>query len=294
MKSFESGSSPEQIKPEEEIAPELLGKKENEAELKPEKFLVQERGVLKRFKGKAKEVAGVLLFVSALSVAPGMVSEAYTQETKQNTRTEQAQKQIEGQKNIHVGGGRIVDVETGRIISVEGDKGVGVEKTKNETTPITKQEKIKEQTLTTQKKQEEKINKANLTESSRWSQSVIESTRADMKKIKTAEDAEWLVRTYFNQLVSEYYMPTKGNLKEGPYGIKMRNYTEDDSGLLLRNAQEMKKIIQELNAKFGIEAYEKRIEQIDDMIMKLERQSSYSGQKQKEALERMEKLLQQR
>lgn len=245
MKSFEAGSNPEQIKPEEETTLELpkeevLETREavaQEAELKPEKALAHERGVLERFKGKAKQVAGVLLFVSALSAGPGMVSEAYAQETKPATRTEQVQKQ---------------------------------------------------------EKQEEKINEANLTESSKWSQGVVESARADMKKIKTAEDAEWLVRTHFNQLVSEYYMPTKGNLKEGPYGIKTRDYTEDDSGLLLRNAQEMKKIMQELNTKFGIEAFDKRMEQVDDMIKKLERQSSYSGQKQKEALERMEKLLQQR
>ncbi len=285
MKSFESGSSPEQLKSEEEIASELPEGKENELELKPEKFLTQERGVLQRFKGRAKQVAGALLFVSALSVAPGMASELYTQETKRNIKIEQAQKQTEGRKTIDVGGGRIVDVETGRIISVEGNKGVEVKKD---------EAPIKKQTAIIQEKREEKINKANLTESSRWSQGFIESAHADMKKIKTAEDAEWLVRTYFNQFVSEYYMPTKGNLKEGPYGIKIRNYTEDDSKLLLRNAQEMKRIIQDLNAKFGIQAYEKRIEQIDDMIIKLERQSSYSGQKQKEALERMEKSLQQR
>jgi len=244
MKSFEAGPSPEQIKLEEEMASELpkeevleVRERVEEPELKPEQALTQERSVLERFKGKAKQVAGVLLFVSALSAGPGMVSEAYAQETKPTTRTEQVQKQ---------------------------------------------------------EKQEEKINEANLTESSKWSRSVVESARADMKKIKTAEDAEWLVRTHFNQLVSEYYMPTKGNLKEGPYGIKTRDYTEDDSKLLLRNAQEMKKVMQELNTKFGIEAFDKRIEQVDDMIKKLEQRSSYSGQKQKEALERMEKLLQQR
>ncbi|MEK7669133.1 MAG: hypothetical protein AAB350_00880 [Patescibacteria group bacterium] len=244
MKSFEDGPSPEQIKSEEEMPSELpkeevleVRERAEEPELKPEQALTQERSVLERFKGKAKQVAGVLLFVSALSAGPGMVSEAYAQETKPATRTEQVQKQ---------------------------------------------------------EKQEEKINETNLTESSKWSRSVVESARADMKKIKTAEDAEWLIRTHFNQLVSEYYMPTKGNLKEGPYGIKTRDYTEDDSKLLLRNAQEMKKVIQELNTKFGIEALDKRMEQVDDMIKKLERQSSYSGQKQKEALERMEKLLQQR
>lgn len=89
-------------------------------------------------------------------------------------------------------------------------------------------------------------------------------------------------------------MPTKGNLKKGPYGIETRDYTEDDSKLLLQNVHEMKKIMQELNTKFGIAAFDKRIKQSDDMIKKLERRSSYSVQKQEEALERMEKLLQQR
>ena len=90
MKSFETGPNPEQIKSEEEITPELpkeevLEMRETAVEktgLKPEQAIAQERSVLERFKGKAKRVAGVLLFVSALSAGPGMVGEAYAQETK--------------------------------------------------------------------------------------------------------------------------------------------------------------------------------------------------------------------
>jgi hypothetical protein len=245
MKFFKEWTDSGQIKSKEEKTPEsfkgeVSGMRESsteKAELKPEQAIAQERSVLERFKGKAKQVAGVLLFVSALSIAPGVVGEAYAQENKRADQIKQVQKQ---------------------------------------------------------EKQEEKINEAGLTESSKWSREIIESARTDMKKIKTTEDAEWLVRTHFNQFVSEYYMPTIGNLKDGPYGIKTRDYTEDDSKLLLRNAQEIKKIMQGVNAKFGIEAFDKRMEQIDDMINKLKRQSSYSGQKQKEALERMEELLQQR
>jgi len=157
----------------------------------------------------------------------------------------------------------------------------------------TKIEEAKQEKQEKQEEQKIEINEANLTASSIWSGHIIESARNDMDKIKTAEDAEWLVRSYFNKFVSEYYMPTKGNLKEGPYGIKMRDYSEDDSKFLLQNAQEMKELLQELNEKFGIEAYKKRIEQIDDMIMKLEKQSSYAGQKQKEVLGRLENMLQQ-
>jgi len=101
MKSFEAGPSPEQIKSEEEMSLELpkeggLEMRETvveKAELKPEQAIAQERSVLERFKGKAKQVASVLLFVSALSVGPGMVSEAYAQGTKLTTRTEQVRKQ---------------------------------------------------------------------------------------------------------------------------------------------------------------------------------------------------------
>lgn len=145
-----------------------------------------------------------------------------------------------------------------------------------------------------QQKEEDKINEAKLTGSSTWARGITESARADLKKIKTAEDAEWLIRSHFNQLVSEYYLPTKGNLKEGPYGIKTREYSEDDTKLLLQSAKEMKQLLQDLNTKYGIEAYDKRQEQIDDMIKKLERQSSNSFQKQKEVLDRFEKMLQER
>lgn len=152
-------------------------------------------------------------------------------------------------------------------------------------------------TKTEQVKQEEQkleINEANITTSSKWSGDIVESARNDMSKIKTPEDAEWLVRSHFNKFVSEYYMPTTGDLEEGPYGTKIRNYTEDDSKFLLQNAQEMKELLQEINEKFSVEAYKDRTEQVDDIITKLERKLSYAGQKQNEALKQLERILQQR
>jgi cell division protein FtsL len=144
-------------------------------------------------------------------------------------------------------------------------------------------------------KQNLEIDKAKLTESSQWSGGIVESARKDLVKIKTADDAEWLVRSYFNKFVSEYYLPTKGDLKEGPYGIKSRQYTLDDLKFLLKNARELKKILRGLNEKFGITAYQNRMEQINDIIYKtegqLEEQSSYAGQKEKESLEQLEKYL---
>lgn len=144
-----------------------------------------------------------------------------------------------------------------------------------------------------QKEKKSNINEANLTGSSIWARGIIESARADLKKIQNAEDAEWLIRSHLNQLVSEYYLPTKGALKEGSYGIKTREYSEDDKKFLHASAQEMKQLLEDLNTKYGVQAYEKRQEQINDMIQKLERRSSYAFQKQKDALERMENTLKQ-
>ncbi|MDO8436408.1 MAG: hypothetical protein Q7S82_03485 [bacterium] len=88
MKSFEAGSSPEQIKPEGEKRPELLGGQEvfevrevaQGPELKPDKAFAQERGVLERFNGRAKEVARVLLLATALATGAGAIEQAFAQE----------------------------------------------------------------------------------------------------------------------------------------------------------------------------------------------------------------------
>ncbi|MFH1838090.1 MAG: hypothetical protein ABH808_01165 [Candidatus Kuenenbacteria bacterium] len=372
---------------------QILNKAELEYKLNPEKALEQERGFFEKFKDKAKQVAGVFLLVSALSVGSDMVNKAYAQEIKQTTKIEQMQKQeeqkekilwkshnekpawlqfslkIEKGYNLFIGksekystekGSRdgafrnaieqanasnsgviknirgvrvrefyteqkqdknrndywitfalvetqadLEEVKTNKQVSeakIEGQPEL-INKQGSSTTDsnIIKETNILETKSTAQikqveeqqKKQEEKINKANLTESSKWSLSIIKFAREDIKKIKTAEDAEQLIHTYFNQFVSEYYIPTKGDLKEGSYGIITRDYTEDDSKLLLQKAQEMKNIIQELSIKFGIKAFEKRTEQINDIIKKLEWRLSDAGKKEVEILRRFEKSLQQ-
>lgn len=219
MKSFESPSASEQEK------------------LQPERAVAQERGVLDRFRGKAKEIAGVMMMLSALSVMPGIPTEAYAEKRKQPT-------------------------QAGQI----------------------------------QKNKEQHVNEAKLTASSTWAGAIMESMRADMGKIKTAEDADWLMRSHFRKFISEYYFPTEGNVKEGAYGVKVRHYSPEDAQFVLKNAQEMKQMLQDLNMRYGmdIELYGKRLERIDDMIGKLERKSSYSYQKRQEELERLEESLRRR
>lgn len=252
MNSFERGPSPEQFNKEaRESEEEEEGEEEHKEEKETQEALEQnldadvaiaeEKGTLEHFKGKAKDVAKVMLLASVLSVGPvgpGIAQGEDAQKAQPSTRIERV-----------------------------------------------KQGRGKEQKI--------EINEANITASSEWSGEIIESAKSDMGKVKTAEDAEWLVRSHFNQFISEYYMPTKGKVKEGPYGTKTRDYTEDDLKYLLQNAQEMKGLVQELDDKFGLEAFDKRMNQINNMITKLESQSSYSGQKKKESLEKLEKMLEQ-
>ena len=62
-------------------------------QLETEKALVREKGVFEKFKGKAKDVARVMMLVSVLSAGSGVVSEAYAQNNTGNqTRVEQAEK----------------------------------------------------------------------------------------------------------------------------------------------------------------------------------------------------------
>jgi hypothetical protein len=135
-----------------------------------------------------------------------------------------------------------------------------------------------------QEKQGPQIDESKLTESSKWSREIVNSAKADLKNIKTQEDANWLIRSYFGPFVAEYYTPTKGNLKEGAYGTKTREYSKEDLIFLLQQAKVMKQIVEELNAKFGVEAYGDRISEIDGLIGKLESRSSYAGQAQERML----------
>ncbi len=83
MKSFEQASQQKQTIPDTELH-ETQG-------LQPEKALEEEKGVLRKFQGKAKKIAGVLMLMSALSAAPGLVNEAYA-EQKQSTKVEHVEK----------------------------------------------------------------------------------------------------------------------------------------------------------------------------------------------------------
>lgn len=111
MNSFEQGSQSGEMNNEEIVAevletqPEEITLPENTegttesyegAELKPERALAEEKSIFERLRGKAREVAGVMMLMTALSAAPGFTQEAYAQETgRQPAQQEQVQEKTQ-------------------------------------------------------------------------------------------------------------------------------------------------------------------------------------------------------
>lgn len=130
-----------------------------------------------------------------------------------------------------------------------------------------------------------------LTSAGRMFDRMVDDAREDMGKIQTAEDAEWLLRAHVDQFVSEYYIPSKGGrVRKDPYGVKVREYSEGDLHSILQNAKDMKNILNEIQEKYGIDQ-QKRSEQLDDMIQKVERRASYAGRMEEALMKQMEKQL---
>lgn len=55
--------------------------------------LSKEAGIFEKFRGKAKEIAGVLMFVTSLSFAPSFTKEAYGEQKKDNPKAGELEKE---------------------------------------------------------------------------------------------------------------------------------------------------------------------------------------------------------
>lgn len=131
----------------------------------------------------------------------------------------------------------------------------------------------------------------NITESGSWSQVALDKIKKDLKMIKTEEDANWLAND-ISGIFREFYFPSKGVLEDNKVidGLKKRIYTQEDRLLYLQNAKEAKEILIELNGRFKINGFEKIVDQADDMLKKLEVSTSYSAQRERERMEKLEKM----
>lgn len=61
-----------------------------------------------------------------------------------------------------------------------------------------------------------------LTHASKWAGEKVRGAQNDLKEIKTAQDAEWLVRLYVDGFANEFYTPTHGSSKRPIYNAPAR------------------------------------------------------------------------
>ncbi len=126
----------------------------------------------------------------------------------------------------------------------------------------------------------------NITESGSWAKDMIKSVKEDVSKLKTAEDAEWFLRRQVGAFIGEWHQPTKGNIKEGAYGLKERVSTDDDLDLILDSAKEMNGVLEQVNEKFpNLPSYENKKGDLRRMINSYEDQTSYAGKQKRKVLD---------
>ncbi len=134
----------------------------------------------------------------------------------------------------------------------------------------------------------EEINAANITDASKWSANIINSMKADRSRVKTAEDADMFLKLHVGEFLFETYAPKvlKAALKnKRAEEIKdFMDYTTDDYRLTLKNARALRSTADELMTGFGLaEKYKEARDELDELIRTLEWNTSYAGEKAREA-----------
>lgn len=133
------------------------------------------------------------------------------------------------------------------------------------------------------------INESLVTSSGSWAREYLKEMKEWLSGVKTAEDAENILALQFRKFVGEYYIPKKGIIKDGAYGTKSREYSEDDHKVIFNCEQSYREILESLNKKFpDLPSYKMIDEELADMKMRLENEMSISGKADREILKRWE------
>jgi len=194
-----------------------------ESNFNAEAALDKERSVLEKFRGKAKDAAKVMMFISALSFGAGMAGEARAEDSQAAVKVEQ----VEGQN-----------------------------------------------------KEKLEINEKELTNESKWAKDILESAKKELKELKTSEDAElWLI-SHVNKFIADYIDKFYIAALNGT----AKDYTNDDLKYVLKSAQELGEMAQDVRDKFGAKI-KNRTKKINMIIKKLKRRTSYAGRKRKEQID---------
>jgi hypothetical protein len=112
----------------------------------------------------------------------------------------------------------------------------------------------------------------------------VSKAEAELSEVKSAEDAEWFMKSNTDPFTTEFYFPTHGETQEIS-GITVRKPNLENDKAMLSDAKVMQNILKQIHDKFPSAYTKKRIDQLQDVIEKLTHTTSYSGRKQHEVLE---------
>jgi len=111
----------------------------------------------------------------------------------------------------------------------------------------------------------------------------VSKAEAELPEVKTAEDAEWYMKSNIDPLLRKFFFPTEGKF-EVVYGIKVPVPDVSRDTALLHDALPMFDLLKSIHMKYPSAAADKRLDEMEGMIKKLEYNTSYGGRKSRAAL----------
>ncbi len=139
-----------------------------------------------------------------------------------------------------------------------------------------------ERTEQVYRKDEQQSEKIKVTGASAWAGEHTKKALSDLKHIKTAQDAEWMVQLHVDGFADEFYSAPRNASGRSTYNTE-RVYTIDDAKYVIDCTKTLKSIMEDLRRRYSVGNYEKRQARLDAVISNLEQQTSYSFQKEQEA-----------
>ncbi|MEK7567300.1 MAG: hypothetical protein AAB513_00055 [Patescibacteria group bacterium] len=121
-----------------------------------------------------------------------------------------------------------------------------------------------------------------------WAKEMADKAIGEKTQLKNGEDLRMWTQSHIMPFISEFYMPTKGNLVDGTYG-KSRRLSPDEARVLIKHVSLLENAYLELHKKFNQPTGENITGQFKGMKDSLTEDTSYARQKEREILENWER-----
>ncbi len=229
----------------------------------PNTIIDREVSLSERLQGSARKAAEVMALLTALTSLSGFSKDAqavgYAESLGRPERTEQMSQQEtkKTEKN-----------ELTKASKQIGEKATGYTESSERSEPVNR-------------KDEQRPEKVKLTNASKWAGEKVKSAQKDLQHIKTAQDAEWLVKLHMDEFADDFYSAPRTPSGRIAYNTELF-YTIDDAQYVIECAKTLKGIMEDLQGRYGVGNYEERQARLDKVISNLEQQTSYSSLKERE------------